>query len=160
MAEYKMCPNTDHAIYILEFIQRNYQKHSEDAGVQKYIEALQMGIEALELTRRQREEIEELQNKCGDFPVLKAKNNNIDSLNKQIKGWQKGYCELKQEFKTAKAEAIKDVLLTLETAVEESNKYIREYEDSKEQRAYNQALRKAYNLVKEMEGANNGTIQD
>ena len=47
MAEYKMCPNTDYAIYVLEFIQRNYQKHSEDAGVQKYIEALQMGIDAL-----------------------------------------------------------------------------------------------------------------
>lgn len=58
--------------------------------------------------------------------------------------------ELHEKLKNHKSEAIKDVLLTLETAVEESNKYIREYEDSKEQRAYNQAFKDAYNLVKEM----------
>ena len=58
--------------------------------------------------------------------------------------------ELHEKLKPHKSEAIKDVLLTLETAVEESNKYIREYEDSKEQRAYNQAFKDAYNLVKEM----------
>ncbi len=51
-----------------------------------------------------------------------------------------------------KSEAIKNVLLTLEAEAESSDKYIREYEDSKEQRAYNQALRKACNLVKEMVG--------
>ena len=48
MAEYKMCDNSEMAIYILEFIKRNYEKHSDQAGVQKYIEALQMGIDALE----------------------------------------------------------------------------------------------------------------
>ena len=35
-------------------------------------------------------EIEELHDKCGNCPVLKGKNNNIDSLNEQIKGWQIG----------------------------------------------------------------------
>lgn len=47
MAEYKMCANSEMAIDILEFIKLNYENHSEKAGVQKYIEALQMGIDAL-----------------------------------------------------------------------------------------------------------------
>ena len=47
MGEYKMCANEEMAIEILEFIKRNYGKHSDQAGVQKYIEALQMGIDAL-----------------------------------------------------------------------------------------------------------------
>ena len=51
-----------------------------------------------------------------------------------------------------KSEAIKEILSALETSIEESDKYIREYEDSKEQRAYNKALRDAHNLVKEMVG--------
>lgn len=46
--QYKMCPNADMAIYILDFIKRGYEKKYQDAGVQKYIEALQMGIDALE----------------------------------------------------------------------------------------------------------------
>ena len=55
MNEYKMCANEDMAIYILEFIQRGYQKNYKDSGVQKYIEALQMGIDAL---KKQKEGIE------------------------------------------------------------------------------------------------------
>ena len=47
MTEYKMCANEEMAIDILEFIKQNYEKHSDQAGVQKYIEALQMGIDAL-----------------------------------------------------------------------------------------------------------------
>jgi hypothetical protein len=47
-------------------------------------------------------------------------------------------------------EAVKDVLLTLEAEAVSSDKYIREYDDSKVQKAYNQALWKAYNIVKEM----------
>lgn len=54
--------------------------------------------------------------------------------------------------KTAKVETIKDVLLTLEAEALSSDKYIEEYDDSTEQKAYNQALWKAYNLVKEMVG--------
>lgn len=45
--QYKMCPNADIAIYILEFIKRGYAKNYQDAGVQKYLDALQMGIDAL-----------------------------------------------------------------------------------------------------------------
>lgn len=47
MNKYKMCANEDMAIYILEFIKRGYEKNYKDAGVQKYLEALQMGIDAL-----------------------------------------------------------------------------------------------------------------
>lgn len=46
---YKMCSNSDMAIDILEFIKQNYVKHSDQAGVQKYIEALDMGIDALKV---------------------------------------------------------------------------------------------------------------
>lgn len=47
ITEYKMCASVDMAIYILEFIKQGYAKNYQDAGVRKYIEALQMGIDAL-----------------------------------------------------------------------------------------------------------------
>ena len=50
MSEYKMCANAEMAIYILEFIKRNYEKglnEDDQAGCQKYVEAVQMGIDAL-----------------------------------------------------------------------------------------------------------------
>lgn len=50
MLEMKMCANKEMAIDILEFIKRNYEKHLKEegqAGCQKYVEALQMGIDAL-----------------------------------------------------------------------------------------------------------------
>ena len=50
------------------------------------------------------------------------------------------------------SEAIKDILLTLEAEARSSDKYLEEYDDSKEQKAYNQALWKAYNLAKEIAG--------
>ena len=49
MGEYKMCPNTETAIYILDFIKSEYEKRYKDCGVQKYIEALEMGIDALKI---------------------------------------------------------------------------------------------------------------
>lgn len=55
MYEYKACPNKEMAIYILDFIKWNYEKHlNEDGqgGCKKYVEALQMGIDAL---RKQKE---------------------------------------------------------------------------------------------------------
>lgn len=61
-----------------------------------------------------------------------------------------GMKRLAEQLEQAKSEAIKEVLSALETTIEESDKYIREYEDSKEQRAYNKALRDMYNLVAEM----------
>ena len=53
--EWKRCANTEMAIYILEFIKRNYEKHHKDEGVKKYTEALQMSIDAL---RKQKEGVE------------------------------------------------------------------------------------------------------
>lgn len=47
MKEYKACANAEMAVEILEFIKGEYEKRYQDAGVQKYIEALQMGIDAL-----------------------------------------------------------------------------------------------------------------
>lgn len=42
------CPDIDTAIYILDFIKTEYEKRcQEDIGVKKYVEALQMGIDAL-----------------------------------------------------------------------------------------------------------------
>lgn len=66
MVEYKMCANEDMAIYILEFIKRNYEKHSDQAGVQKYIEALQMGIDALTEQSHLKAEIEMMRNYIHD----------------------------------------------------------------------------------------------
>ena len=47
MAERKFCDNEEMAIYILEFIKDNYNKSSDSCGKAKYVEALDMGIEAL-----------------------------------------------------------------------------------------------------------------
>lgn len=62
MAEYKMCANEDMAIYILDFIKRGYENKYQDAGVQKYIDALQMGIDAIGTVNHLKTEIERLQN--------------------------------------------------------------------------------------------------
>ncbi len=76
----------------------------------------------------------------------------IKRLKKDKYNLQKALNQSEDYRLIAKAEAIKDVLLTLEAEAESSDKYIREYDDSKEQRAYNQALWSAYNTVKEMVG--------
>ena len=81
----------------------------------------------LDLINRQKAEIER----------LKAESDMAD-----------GYADALVE--RTKTEAIKEVLLTLEAEAESSDKYIREYDDSEVQRAYNKALWKSYNLVKEM----------
>ena len=94
---------------------------------------------ALDLINRQQAEIERL--------------NKARQRQAQFLGEERGQkYELLNKIGTAKTEAIKEVLSVLETTIEESDKYIREYEDSKEQRAYNKALRDVYNLVKEMTG--------
>ena len=47
--KYPACANYDMAIEILEFIKRNYEKHLvEQAGCQKYIDALNIGIDAIQ----------------------------------------------------------------------------------------------------------------
>ena len=72
MSEYKMCPNEDMAIYILDFIKRGYENRYQDHGVKKYIEALEMGIEALK--------------------ERKEKNNNTESVIK-VEDEQEYICE-------------------------------------------------------------------
>lgn len=50
MAEIKFCDNEEMAIHILEFIRDSYDKSSDNGGKLKYVEALDMGIEALKKT--------------------------------------------------------------------------------------------------------------
>ena len=57
-----MCKCRYGYIYILEFIKRNYEKHNDQAGVQKYIEALQMGIDALKKESSQNREADNSEN--------------------------------------------------------------------------------------------------
>ncbi len=102
------------------------ENHNDDSGDERFCYEKIM-IDAVETIKSLQAENERLKE-------------NIDGLNI----FSGNYLKL---FKTA---VIKEVLLTLETAIEESNKYIREYEDSKEQRAYNKGLKNAYILVKEM----------
>ena len=46
--KYSACASYDLAIYILEFIRSNYEKHSsKDFGCQKYIDAINIGIDAI-----------------------------------------------------------------------------------------------------------------
>lgn len=47
----KACANSEMAIEILEFIKQEYEKNYQDAGVKKYIEALQMGVDALRVKK-------------------------------------------------------------------------------------------------------------
>jgi hypothetical protein len=76
----------------------------------------------------------------------------IERLQKHIQEGIDLAKQLPEMIRLSKTEAIKDVLLTLEAEAVSSDKYIREYDDSEVQKAYNQALWKAYNLVKEMVG--------
>lgn len=46
--KYPACASYDLAIYILEFIRSNYEKHlSKDCGCQKYVDAINIGIDAI-----------------------------------------------------------------------------------------------------------------
>ncbi len=86
--------------------------------------------DALDLINRQKAEIERLRNSESTYRSC--------------------YESLTNMYEEAKSEAIKEVLMTLDAEVESSNKYIREYDDSEVQKAYNQGLKKAYSIVKEM----------
>jgi hypothetical protein len=45
---------------------------------------------------------------------------------------------------------INQILLQLEAEIESSNKYIEEYEDTKEQRAFSAGLKHAYKVIENM----------
>ena len=51
---------------------------------------------------------------------------------------------------------IDKILLQLEAEIESSNKYISEYEDTKEQRAFNAGLRHAYKVIDDMRKEDEG----
>lgn len=49
-----------------------------------------------------------------------------------------------------KVKKIDKILLQLEAEIESSNKYIAEYEDTKEQRAFNAGLKHAHKVIDDM----------
>lgn len=57
-----------------------------------------------------------------------------------------------EELKTAKAEAYKECMEQLDAEIESSDKYIREYDDSELQKAYNKGLRNALKALKGLVG--------
>lgn len=57
-----------------------------------------------------------------------------------------------EDLKTTKSEAIKEFAEQLYAEIESSDKYIREYDDSEVQKAYNKGLRDALKVLKEMVG--------
>ena len=59
---------------------------------------------------------------------------------------------LHEKLETAKAEAYKEFAKQLDAEIESSDKYIREYDDSKVQKAYNKGLRDALKVLKELVG--------
>lgn len=48
---------------------------------------------------------------------------------------------------------VNDIMLDIEAELESSNKYIREYEDTEVQRAYNKGLSVAYDIIKKYENS-------
>lgn len=67
-----------------------------------------MMYEILKLINRITAEKEGLKDACTHCPVLKVKSETISDLNEQIGYWQRGYNDLRQEMKIAKAEAVKE----------------------------------------------------
>ena len=62
----------------------------------------------LNLINRLKDENERLKGECANCPTLRSKCKIISCLNEQVEDWQRGYCEAKQELKTAKSEARKE----------------------------------------------------
>lgn len=88
--------------------------------------------------------------------LIDEKDAEIERLRADLHTWkdiahrETGYVE------KARAEAIADVVAQLEAEVYSSDKYIAEYDGSKVQVAYNQGLKNALKIVKEMEDGENG----
>lgn len=107
---------------------------------------------ALDRINRQEAEIERLKGECANCPMLEAKRKKESCLIEQIKDWQKGYCELKQELKTAKTEAIKKFAHQLKILLETKAKlYSLSDKDCEFAIVQSTALKTVDNLVKEME---------
>ena len=85
---------------------------------------------------------------------LQAEN---EKLNKENENLLKRLCkkvnqESKAIEKLIKAEAYKEFAKQLDAEIESSDKYIREYDDSEVQKAYNKGLRDALKVLKELVG--------
>ena len=89
--------------------------------------------------------------KYGQFSPAYARKikKELEEKTRRLKGILPIVAELK---KTAN----KEVVAQLEAEVESSNKYIRDYDDSEVQKAYNQGLRHCLKVVKEMAGEYRG----
>ena len=94
------------------------------------------------LINRQKAEIERLEHKY-DMAVAEREAN-MKGFLEELNRWNK-------ETQKARVEAIKEVANKIEVEWDSTNKYIREYSDSCEQRAYAKGLQDAWSIVKEME---------
>ena len=89
----------------------------------------------LDLINRQQAEIERLKDK-------------LDTVKREI---VETIPLIEEDIKTAKTEAVKEIIEQLEAEITISDKYVRKYNDSKD-RTYNNSLREALKIVKEMVG--------
>jgi heme oxygenase len=85
---------------------------TEPCSEQAYINAIR---NALFLINRLQAENEKFNDGCSNCIVVQTKSEIICELHEQIEYWQRGYNDLRQEIKTAKAEAIKEVLEWIES---------------------------------------------
>lgn len=93
------------------------------------------GIDLLNLINRKNAEIERLKDKLNT-----AKREIVETIPL-----------IEEDIKIAKAEAVKEIIERLEAEITISDKYVRIYNDTKD-RTYNNSLREALRIVKEMVG--------
>ena len=83
----------------------------------------------------------------------------LDLINRQdaeIEEQDKAIINALQHMKKVKVDTIKSILASLEAEAESSDKFIREYDGSSLQVAYNKALWKACRIVRDMMVENDG----
>lgn len=110
--------------------------------------------QAEEIINRLQEENEEL---VGNIDRLKNAYKQVawerDIFAEDMKEEIKKDCSyLMLDIQTIKAEAYKEFAEQLDAEIESSDKYIREYDDSEVQKAYNKGLRDALKVLKELVG--------
>ena len=66
------------------------------------------------------------------------------------------FADIGKMYSEIKAEAYRKCMLQLEAEIESSDKYIREYDDSELQKAYNKGLRDALKALKGLVGEDDG----
>lgn len=125
-------------------------RHGSAEGEHKYFKAIDRIEKEI---NRQKAEIERLksmnQSKLDMIHDLRAE---IENTQKLLQATINNSLAREDLFQFLEAEAIKEVAEVLEAELESANKYIREYDDSAEQRAYTKGLHNAWSIVKEMAG--------